>query len=83
MLDTDDNQHNPAVSDVDNYSFEPIHSNIQKPAIANIIPQLILSTQNNKSVKAPFTRDVWKIQYSGCGLVQIQHSASPHTVFAT
>ena len=39
--------------------------------------------QNNKPVKALFTRDVRKIQYSGWGLVQIQHSALPHAVFAT
>ena len=44
---------------------------------------LILPTQSNKSVKAPFIRDVQKIQYLGWSLVQIQHLASPHALFAT
>ena len=42
---------------------------------------LILPMQNNKSIKAPFTGDVWKIQYLGWGLVQLQHSAFSCAVF--
>ena len=44
---------------------------------------LILPTKNNKSVKAPFTRDVQKNTVLRCGLMQIQHLASPRAVFVT
>ena len=39
--------------------------------------------KNDKSVKALFTHDVWKIQYFGGVSCQIQHLALPCTAFTT
>ena len=44
---------------------------------------LILPMQNNKSVKALYTSDVWKVQYSGWGLMSNTALNFARAVFPT